>query len=176
MKDVDIIVQYTGIDRIGIVLSSPDAKGILVKNAITDKFETVTVQGPVNVPVIGDVCDAQIMKEFSSDYQASDLTAILCMLSNLGANVYAFIGWEGAMKMPHWDRVKNILRSNGVICTDIVYMTTAIKMSKSDDEWFDEFHPGTDLAISAVEILWNDMQQQIYFTEKHREVSHNDRS
>jgi hypothetical protein len=40
-------------------------------------------------------------------------------------------------------------------------MNTAIKMSKSDDEWWDEFHPAMDLAYSAVEILWNDMQQQI---------------
>lgn len=160
LAGTNIIVQYTGIDRKGFVMNDTEAEGLVIQNAITGKLETAVSDVPANEYIIGQNTMNQITDHFSSDYLVRDLTAILCMLSRLGCHVYAFIGWEGAMKSDYWSKTKQILRSSGVTCTDLVYMNTAIEFSKSDDEWYDEFHPSTDLACKSMNKLWLDMQSQ----------------
>ena len=179
IKDTTIIVQFTGINRKTAVVDSledfADKKSIhwyfhnnmQVTNYITDK-----VQYYVNDVTCKDgLAGSKLEKNTDSAYNFSNLISLLCMLSGLGADVYAFRGWPGTLKeadfaivdspnknkTDYWSKARDVLNNAGVVTTDLDYVDTAIGLSKSESDWLDDSHPNTRLGCKAFDKIWKDM-------------------
>ena len=129
--------------------------GFKIKNVITGEIDEVITPGSHN----HDIPRHAIENTFDSlpwsrGATVRDLTSILCMLSSMGADVYAFRGWEGTMSNSTWIQVDSQLRKHGVK-TDRYssYMDHAISVSTMEEPWLDEFHPGIEVALRAMHVM-----------------------
>ena len=179
IKDTTVIVQFTGIKRRTAVIDSLDEfadlksvrwlfhNNIQIINYITNK-----VQYYINDATCGDgLTGSKLEKNTDSSYNFSNLVSLLCMLSKLGAKVYAFRGWPGALKeidfaredsssknnTDYWIKSRDMLNNAGVITTDLDYTGTAISLSKSEDDWFDDSHPNTRLGCEVFDKIWKEL-------------------
>ena len=158
IKNTRIICQYTGVDRQSFnkVSDGTDGdSGFKIKNVITGDIDEVITPGSHihGIPrhAIENTFDSL---PWSRGATVRDLTSILCMLSSIGADVYAFRGWEGTMSNSTWIQVDSQLRKHGVK-TDRYssYMDHAISVSTMEEPWLDEFHPGIEVALRAMHVM-----------------------
>lgn len=159
IKNTRIICQYTGVNRHSFnKVSDGIGNGFKIKNVITGDIDEVINPGSHNYGHNG-IPEHAIRTTFESlpwseGATVRDLTSILCMLSSMGADVYAFRGWEGTMSNSTWIQVDNQLRKHGVK-TDRYssYMDHAISVSTIEEPWLDEFHPAYKTAMRAMHVM-----------------------
>lgn len=158
IKDITIVVQFTGINRITSVLDADAShkvmpsfnEGIKIKNNITDTSDFYLIDKHSR------------LRDFSTDLLSannnfSNLVSLLCMLSKLGAKVYAFRGWTGVCDAKHWDKSLSLFKKADVVSTQLAYLDFATNLSKSDDEWIDELHPGVELGTKTFDLIWKEL-------------------
>ena len=150
IKDTTVVVQFTGINRVTPVLdgeASYDQSGIKIKNNLTDTHDFFLIDAHSR------------LKEFGKDLLTannnfSNLVSLLCMLSKLGAKVYAFRGWTGVCDKKVWVKSLKLFEESGVNSTSLSYLDLATSISKSQDEWVDELHPGKQLGTKTFAQIW----------------------
>ena len=158
IKDITVVVQFTGINRITSVLDADAShkvmpsfnEGIKIKNNITDTSDFYLIDKHSR------------LRDFSTDLLSannnfSNLVSLLCMLSKLGAKVYAFRGWTGVCDAKHWDKSLSLFKKADVVSTQLAYLDFATNLSKSDDEWIDELHPGVELGTKTFDLIWKEL-------------------
>lgn len=147
-NDTTIVVQLTGYQRPSLVNQYPfigENKSYLVstfQNSITDRDEFV-------------ICGTKAVDPWthlSGEADTESLISVICMLSKLGAKVYAFRGWPGICSPDEWNRTNTMLKDAGVTTTDLDYLTLAYN-SKTND-WLDDKHPGVKLGCESFDKIW----------------------
>ena len=184
IKDTTVIVQFTGIKRRTAVIDSLDEfadtsrsiRWLFHNNIQIINYITNRVQYYINDATCEDgLTGSKLAKNTDWSYNFSNLVSLLCMLSKLGAKVYAFRGWPGALKeidkeidfarvdsssknnTDYWIKSRDMLNNAGVITTDLDYTGTAISLSKSEDDWLDDSHPNTRLGCEAFDKIWKEL-------------------
>ena len=96
------------------------------------------------------------LNRLSGDYNYVNLISSLCMLSKLGADVYAFRGWQNnADKI--WDNTKSYLKKSNITYTELDYLSECIKLSTKEEDWEDETHPQASLGTKAFHNIWKEL-------------------
>lgn len=158
ISSTTVIAQFTAIDRRTVVVNDQYNKthfaeaGIrsrLIENKITDKKEYMLSDLSCR-PAFLDI----VASSLSGDYNVVNLTSVLCMLSNLGADVYAFRGWQG---IGSWNRIKELLSAGNVTVTDLDYLSECIKLSATEEDWVDDTHPTERLGTKGFEKIWKEL-------------------
>ena len=158
ISSTTVIVQFTGLNRRTVVVNEQynkthfDERGIrsrLIENKITDKKEYNLSDLSCRPGMLLLRPDA-----LSGDYNVANLISVLCMLSKLGADVYAFRGWQGFTR---WDRTKELLSNSNVTITELDYLSECIKLSATEKDWVDDTHPTDILGTKGFEKIWEDL-------------------
>lgn len=158
IKNTRIVCQFTGGNRHSInKVEDDESCGFKIKNVITGDIDSVVTEGGHTKHSYGDEAIDNTFNslQWSTGSTIRDLTSILCLLSNMGADVYAFNGWVGTMNKRVWKEVDRQLTKHGVTTDSRVsYMEYAISASTRETEpWLDDYHPSTEVALRAMHIL-----------------------
>lgn len=148
INDTTIVIQLTGYQRPSLVNQHPsigENKSYEVstfQNSITDRDEFV-------------ICGKKAVDPWthlSGEADTECLISVICMLSKLGARVYAFRGWPGICSPDEWNRTSTMLKNAGVTTTDLDYLTLAYNSTTND--WLDDKHPGVKLGCESFDKIW----------------------
>ena len=155
IKDTTIVVQFTGINRVTPVLDGEpshgeDIEGTRIKNNLTDTSDFYLIDKHCRMRDFG-------RDSISANNNFGNLVSLLCMLSKLGAKVYVFRGWTGVCDPKHWVKSLSLFKEAGVVSTQSAYLDLAMRLSKSQNEWIDELHPGKELGTKTFAQIWKRM-------------------
>ena len=170
ISSTTVIAQFTAIDRRTVVVSDNFNKTLLdeggyktrlIENKITNKKEYILSDLSCRPAVLNTIASS-----LSGDYNVVNLISVLCMLSKLGADVYAFRGWQGlsttaesvgSSRIARWDRIKKLLNDGNVTITDLDYLSECIKLSTTEEDWVDDTHPTEVLGTKGFDKIWKEL-------------------
>ena len=154
-ENTTIISQYTGSNRNNIILNGdcdeyelPEEKFYYI-NALSNREEFIMNESKRFSFLSKD--------NDSGESRVRNMTAIHCMLAELGANVYVFRGWTGVFAEEIWKQCTVHYEKHGVKYTDATLVETALRIDARESSWLDDFHPNGDLSHAAFNVIWNSL-------------------
>jgi len=146
-KDYIVISQFTGMNRLNVVLEGTSATDDEwdYKNSLTGTMEKVANHAKKHT-----YYKLPPGASISGERKICDLVAVHCMLADLGADVRVFRGWLGVMPPSVWEDCCRKYDKHGVSYTNETYVETALNIDANPEAWLDEFHPGFELAKKTI--------------------------